>query len=87
MGRPKKDITDEERYKTSNEYHTAYGRKPWKCESCDTEITYNAKLKHLTSKKDLKSDFKPWKSDICNVSNCQYMKVIEHIIYRLKNIK
>jgi len=24
MGRPKKDITDEEQYKISNEYHRAY---------------------------------------------------------------
>jgi len=68
MGRPDKYITDEESYKTSNEFHLAYGKKPWKCESCDIEITYNAKVKHLKSKKHLKSDFKPWKCDICNVT-------------------
>jgi len=63
-----KDITDEVRYKTSNEYHLAYGRKPWKFESRDIEITYNAKVKHLKSKKHLKSDFKPWKCVISNVT-------------------
>jgi len=68
MGRPKKDLSIEERYKTSNAYHLAYRRKPWKCVSCDIEITYNAKVKHLKSKKHLKSDFKPWKCDIFNVT-------------------
>jgi len=67
MGRPKKDITDEERYKASNEYHIDYGRKTWKCESCNIELTCNAKAKHLKSKMHLKSDFKPWKCDTCDV--------------------
>jgi len=69
MGRPKKDITDEDRYKASNEYHLVYGRRPLKCVSCNIEITYNTKVKHLTSKKHLKSDFKLWKcDDICNAA-------------------
>jgi len=68
MGRPKKDITDEERYKLRNEYHLAYGRKPWKCEDCNIVITYTAKAKHLKSKKHLKSDYIPLKCEVCNVT-------------------
>jgi len=47
MGRSKKDMTEEERYKISKEYYLAYGKKPWKCDSCNIEITYKAKAKHL----------------------------------------
>jgi len=60
---PKKDITGEER----NEYYLD-GKKLWKCESCDIEITYKAKVRHLKSKKHLKGDFKPWKCDTCDVT-------------------
>ena len=67
MGRPQKYISDEERYKSSNEYHRDYGTQPWKCESCNIELTYNSRTKHLKSKKHLKTSYKPWKCDICNI--------------------
>ena len=67
MGRPRKYITDEERYKLSNEYHNTYGKQPWKCESCNVNLTYNSKAKHLNSKKHLGIDYNPWTCDICNV--------------------
>ena len=56
MGRPRKYITDEERYKLSNEYHNTYGKQLWKCESCNVNLTYNSKTKHLNSKKHLGID-------------------------------
>ena len=67
MPRPKRDISDEERRMEHNAYHTAYGHKLWKCDTCNIEMKYFCRRGHLKSNKHRVNGLERWKCEDCNI--------------------
>ena len=67
MPGPKRDISDEERRKLHNEYHNAYGKKLWKCDTCNIVIKRYCKTDHMTSIKHRDNEVPRWKCLTCNI--------------------
>ena len=84
MGRHPKYSSDEEKYKASLEYQNNYGKRPWKCESCNVVINYGCKSLHKQSKKHLEDKYIPWKCKSCNTEihsagKANHLKTKKHL--------